>query len=256
MAGQIERRASIAGASASKRCLNGVCRRPSSPPATRVQRRDRRLDRRRVSRAGSHRLADATPTGRPCPAMHATRPSARPECRPASISPVRPSRPCHGSIAKSVRRGLTAPARPSASGRLPAGLHMAQCRPRWPADGGNRAATMSRGDEAGSANCTGWVLCSRKPVRQHHRAKLHPAVQQPGPGQVLHHMAAEAADRTFLDRDQHLVVAGQLLDQPPCRAAWRTVHPPPWSTGPAPPARPPPAAHRPGACRATGSRRC
>ena len=40
-----------------------------------------------------------------------------------------------------------------------------------------------------------------------------PAVQQPAPGQMLQHRRAEAADRALLDRDQHLVVPRQLLDQ-------------------------------------------
>ncbi len=38
-------------------------------------------------------------------------------------------------------------------------------------------------------------------------------IQQPLPGQMLHHRRAEAAHRAFLDGDQHLVMARQLLDQ-------------------------------------------
>jgi hypothetical protein len=40
-----------------------------------------------------------------------------------------------------------------------------------------------------------------------------PPSSSPRPGQVVHHQPAEAADRAFLDGDQHLVLARQALDQ-------------------------------------------
>ena len=42
---------------------------------------------------------------------------------------------------------------------------------------------------------------------------FRPLVEQPFMREVLQHVAAEAADRAFLDRDQHLVLAGEPEDQ-------------------------------------------
>ncbi|GCE91953.1 hypothetical protein MSKU15_3554 [Komagataeibacter diospyri] len=49
-------------------------------------------------------------------------------------------------------------------------------------------------------------------VGQGHGAEAH-AVQQAGSGQMGHDKACESANRSFLDRDQHGVVARELLDQ-------------------------------------------
>ena len=50
-------------------------------------------------------------------------------------------------------------------------------------------------------------------IRQHHGPYLQPVVQRAFHGQELQHMAAEAADRAFLDGDQRFVVARQPQDQ-------------------------------------------
>ena len=46
-------------------------------------------------------------------------------------------------------------------------------------------------------------------VRQHHRADLEPAVEHAVLGERLQHIGAEAADRAFLDGEQHFVLAGE-----------------------------------------------
>src|SRR5438552_16620895 len=47
-------------------------------------------------------------------------------------------------------------------------------------------------------------------VGQDHRAHPQTAVEHAVVGQRLHHVRTEAADRAFLDGEQHLVVARQL----------------------------------------------
>ena len=64
-----------------------------------------------------------------------------------------------------------------------------------------------------SASCLPCEVVVDEPVRQHHRAHLQPAVQQPLPRQVMQHRRPETADRPLLDGDQHLMVPRQLLDQ-------------------------------------------
>ncbi len=44
-------------------------------------------------------------------------------------------------------------------------------------------------------------------------AHLEAAIEQPGFGEMLQHVAAEAADRALLDRHQDLVLLGETADQ-------------------------------------------
>jgi len=50
-------------------------------------------------------------------------------------------------------------------------------------------------------------------IGHHLRAPLEAVIQQAVVGQILQHMAAEAADRTFLDGDENLVILRQLPDE-------------------------------------------
>ena len=55
--------------------------------------------------------------------------------------------------------------------------------------------------------------CSRNRSGQHHRADLEPVVELAGHRQMLQDVAAKAADRAFLDRDHHFVLAAEAVDQ-------------------------------------------
>jgi hypothetical protein len=57
------------------------------------------------------------------------------------------------------------------------------------------------------------VLVVDPDVGQRHRAQLQAAVEQPVRGEMVHHQPAKAVHAAFLDGDQHLVLAGQALDQ-------------------------------------------
>ena len=74
-------------------------------------------------------------------------------------------------------------------------------------------ATMPAGVEAGLLVHLLRLVVVDEDVGQHHRPHLQAAVEQARAGQVLQHVAAEAADRAFLDGDQHLVLARQPADQ-------------------------------------------
>ena len=50
-------------------------------------------------------------------------------------------------------------------------------------------------------------------VRHDHRSDFQPRIKQTFPGQMLHHLGAEASDRRFFDSDQNLMIARQLLHQ-------------------------------------------
>ena len=50
-------------------------------------------------------------------------------------------------------------------------------------------------------------------VRQNHIANLQPPIEQPSLGKTMKHVAAEAADRSLLHRDQHFVVAGEVENE-------------------------------------------
>src|SRR5512146_2031262 len=50
-------------------------------------------------------------------------------------------------------------------------------------------------------------------IRQDHRPHFEAVIEHPRIGEVVQYVAAEAADRAFLDSDQHLVLARQALDQ-------------------------------------------
>src|SRR5207237_2767662 len=59
----------------------------------------------------------------------------------------------------------------------------------------------------------GWRGVIDEAVRQHQRAHLQALVEQARASEVLQHLGSEATDRTFLDGDQHLVLARQPADQ-------------------------------------------
>ena len=50
-------------------------------------------------------------------------------------------------------------------------------------------------------------------VGQHHRADLDTVIEHPVHRQVVQHLAAEAADRSLFDRDHHLMLAHQAVDE-------------------------------------------
>ena len=52
-----------------------------------------------------------------------------------------------------------------------------------------------------------------KHIRQNHGADFQAPFEQSAPRQEMQHVAAEAADRAFFHRDQHLVVAGESAEQ-------------------------------------------
>ena len=96
-----------------------------------------------------------------------------------------------------------------------------------------------RGDDAAAsrpafAYMACGLFCSMKTIRQMQRAHFQPAVEQAFAGESLQHHRAEAAARTFLDGDQHLVVAARAGAANPCRAAWRSARRRRWSGRPKP----------------------
>ena len=119
----------------------------------------------------------------------------------------------------------------------------------------NTLATMPRGVEAGLGVHALGLVVVEEDVGQHHGAHLQAAVERAALGEKLQDVGAEAADRAFLDGDQHLVLAGEPQDRAPRRGAWRSARRRPSSRGRAPRAPRPPSAPRRGACRATGWRR-
>ena len=63
-------------------------------------------------------------------------------------------------------------------------------------------------------SCLAWVSWSMKRSGRVIGRNLQPAVEQAGPGEVVHHRGAKTARRRLLDGDEHRVMPRQLLDQP------------------------------------------
>ena len=57
--------------------------------------------------------------------------------------------------------------------------------------------------------------CGRSAGRAVSWPEFQPLIEGPGPGQMMRHGGAEAAGRAFLDGDEHLVVARELVDEAP-----------------------------------------
>ena len=113
------------------------------------------------------------------------------------------------------------------------------------------------GVEAGlRRTCASGLSCSMKRSGRTMRADLQAASSAPRSARSCSDVAAEAADRAFLDRDQHLVLAREPQRSAPRRAAWRSGRRRRWSRGRArrAPRRPSSAFGEPGA-EATGARR-
>ena len=68
-------------------------------------------------------------------------------------------------------------------------------------------------------------------VRQHERAHLEALIEQPLAREIMQDLRAEASDRTFLEGDEHLVVACKLPHQVLVERLDRSAHRRRWSRG-------------------------
>ena len=92
-------------------------------------------------------------------------------------------------------------------------MSLRAARERVAAQRGERGGDDVGGGEPGRLVHARRRIMVDEHVRQHHGAHLEAAVESARCRQLVQHVAAEAADRAFLDGDEHLVLLGEAGDQ-------------------------------------------